>query len=181
MFTALFGSMTKIQNLFGQELAKRSQFITGSYIGNGVYTSPTQINIGFKPKAIFYGFGMVVSSKDGAFEAKYRWINGIQQSDGYEFQTEALAYGNGNLDNFTGLMIAVDDVPVTISEYSDRTAGIYGAIVLTASYSSGIISIKQDCYTRGGSYPSNTNLIDARDAEYQFNANGTTYYYIAIG
>lgn len=164
--------------IIAQARAGLSQIATGSYVGNGVYTSPTQINVGFKPKLIFIGYGYnVYSSANPNFpvEARYKFVNGVAQPY-TSFQALTIGVGDVGHNMFTGIMIPVGDIPIMID--SGRYQDVSHHNILTVSESNGLVSIKQDSYVCSDAYPT---TLDYRAAEYQFNKQGTTYYYTAIG
>lgn len=165
--------------IIAQARAGLSQIATGSYVGNGVYTSPTQINIGFKPKLIFIGDGLSVSSLNpwAGGEAPYKYVNGVN-TNWFSFNSNRMdgsTYERNVYSNFYGAMFAIDDIPFTM--YFDGTNTIRQFVVISASFDSGVVSLTQTSYVASNSSFSG----EFRNAKYQFNANGVTYYYTAIG
>lgn len=77
--------------------------------------------------------------------------------------------------NFYGAMFAIDDIPFTI--YYAGTNTVRQAVVISASFDSGVVSLTQTSYVASNSSFSG----ELRNAKYQFNSNNITYYYTAIG
>ena len=169
-------TFNEIQNL----LNARAQIATGSYVGNGVYTSPTQINIGFKPKLIFIGDGLSISSLNPFVggEAPYKYVNGVNTNwfSFNSYRMDGSTYDGNVYSNFSGAMFAIDDIPYNI--YYDGTNMVRYAVVISASFDSGVVSLTQTSYTASHS----DNVVNEfRNAKFQFNGNNITYYYTAIG
>ena len=159
--------------IIAQARAGLSQIATGSYVGNGVYTSPTQINIGFKPKLIFMGKGLLISSINpfnNYGEAPYKYVNGVR-TDWFSFNSNKM----GDNSTFNGAMFVIDGTPLTM--YYGGTNSVRQVIVISASFNAGVVSITQTSYVASNSSGA---VGEFRNAEYQFNANGVTYYYTAI-
>lgn len=166
--------------IIAQARAGLSQIATGSYVGNGVYTSPTQINIGFKPKLIFIGEGLLISSLNpynDYDEAPYKYVNGVS-TNWFSFNSNKMGDISPNTSiysTFNGAMFVIDDIPLTV--YYEGTRSVKKVIVISASFDAGVVSITQTSYVASNSSFSG----EFRNAKYQFNANGVTYYYTAIG
>ena len=165
--------------IIAQARAGLSQIATGSYVGNGVYTSPTRINIGFKPKLIFIGEGLSVSSlgPSTSVEASHKYVNGVN-TNWFSFNSNKMGatYPDTSIySTFNGAMFVIDDIPLTV--YYEGTRNFSRYIVLSASFDAGVVSLTQTSYVASNSSFSG----EFRNAKYQFNANGVTYYYTAIG
>ena len=159
------GSATEI---ITQARAGLSQIATGSYVGNGVYTSPTRLNIGFRPKSIFFGTRKSVSKKHSN-----GYVNGVKTNyssfDGTMLGDDAHA--------FFGIMSLSVDVPF-IYNAIDAVGENYDNVLIMEELN-GVVTITQKCYYSTDVY--SPEQVDFRNADYQFNKNGVTYDYIAIG
>lgn len=163
-----------------QYVDKFCRIATGSYVGNGVYTSPTRINIGFKPKLIFIGEGLSVSSLNPSTnvgEAQYKYVNGVS-TNWFSFNSNIMGatYPDTSIySTINGAMFVIDGTPLTV--YYSGTRTVKQFIVISASFDAGVVSLTQTSYAASNS----SSVGEFRNAKYQFNANGVTYYYTAIG
>ena len=165
------GSATEI---IAQSRAGLSQIATGSYVGNGVYTSPTQIQVGFRPKTIFFGTRRSISQK-----YSYGYVNGVR-TDYNPFIGMALVNLSGSPGLFYGIMSLSVDVPFIVDDADDAVEREQHTIVLTMEELNGVVTITQKCYYSALDVGGSTRT-DFRTAEKQFNENGVTYDYVAIG
>ena len=165
------GSATEI---IAQSRAGLSQIATGSYVGNGVYTSPTQIQVGFRPKTIFFGTRRSISQ-----EYRYGYVNGVR-TDYNPFIGMELVNLPGSPGLFYGMMSLSVDVPFIVDDAVDAVEREQHTIVLTMEELNGVVTITQKCYYSALDVGGSTRT-DFRTAEKQFNENGVTYDYVAIG
>ena len=165
------GSATEI---IAQSRAGLSQIATGSYVGNGVYTSPTQIQVGFRPKIIFFGTRRSISQ-----EYRNGYVNGVRTNYN-PFIGMELVNLPGSPGLFYGMMALSVDVPFITDSVTDFTNNEQHTIVLTMEELNGVVTITQKCYYSARDVDGSTRT-DFRTAENQFNENGVTYDYVAIG
>lgn len=166
------GSATEI---IAQSRAGLSQIATGSYVGNGVYTSPTQIQVGFRPKIIFFGTRRSISQK-----YMYGYVNGVR-TDYNPFIGAELLHPSGSPSLFYGIMSLSVDVPFIVDDdYDSVTNHEQHTVVLTMEELNGVVTITQKCYYSALNVDGSTRT-DFRTAKNQFNENGVTYDYVAIG
>ena len=165
------GSATEI---IAQSRAGLSQIATGSYVGNGVYTSPTQIQVGFRPKIIFFGTRRSISQK-----YTNGYVNGVR-TDYNPFIGMELVNLSGSPSLFYGMMALSVDVPFIVDNANDITNHEQHTIVLTMEELNGVVTITQKCYYSALNVDGSTRT-DFRTAKNQFNENGVTYDYVAIG
>lgn len=145
-----------------------------------MYTRPTQINIGFKPKLIFIGEGLLISSlnpSNNYYEASYKYVNGVRKNWlSFNSNKMGATYPNTFIySTFNGAMFVIDDIPLTV--YYGGTNTARQVVVISASFNAGVVSITQTSYVAANS----SSPDEFRDAKYQFNDNNITYYYTAIG
>ena len=164
------GSATEI---IAQSRAGLSQIATGSYVGNGVYTSPTQIQVGFRPKTIFFGTRRSISQK-----YTYGYVNGVR-TDYNPFIGMELVNLSGSPGLFYGMMALSVDVPFITDSFT-ATQNEQHTIVLTMEELNGVVTITQKCYYSALNVDGSTRT-DFRTAKNQFNENGVTYDYVDIG
>ena len=151
-----------------------SQIATGSYVGNGVYTSPTQINVGFKSKLII----LYVSTSFGKND-QYGFINGVENDNWNMVPTVSSNSNNIEYEYYIGgLMLNIDNKPIVVNNLYYNGVQYVNTVWMTADDST--VSIHQNSYVSIGNL-GQTYKKDTRTASYQFNTNGTTYYYTAIG
>ena len=165
------GSATEI---IAQSRAGLSQIATGSYVGNGVYTSPTQIQVGFRPKIIFFGTRRSISQK-----YTNGYVNGVR-TDYNPFIGMELVNLLSSSGLFYGMMALSVDVPFIVNDANDPSEYEQHTIVLTMEELNGVVTITQKCYYSALNVDGSTRT-DFRTAENQFNENGVTYDYVAIG
>lgn len=166
------GSATEI---ITQSRAGLSQIATGSYVGNGVYTSPTQIQVGFRPKTIFFGTRRSISQ-----EYANGYVNGVRTNYN-PFIGAELFRPSGSLGLFYGIMSLSVDVPFIVDDAYDNVVKYkQHTIVLTMEELNGVVTITQKCYYSALDVDGST-ITDFRTAKNQFNENGVTYDYVAIG
>ena len=165
------GSATEI---IAQSRAGLSQIATGSYVGNGVYTSPTQIQVGFRPKTIFFGTRRSISQK-----YTNGYVNGVR-TDYNPFIGAELFRPVGSSGLFYGIMSLSVDVPFIVDDDYDSVEREQYTIVLTMEELNGVVTITQKCYYSALNVGGSTKT-DFRTAKNQFNENGVTYDYVAIG
>ena len=165
------GSATEI---IAQSRAGLSQIATGSYVGNGVYTSPTQIQVGFRTKTIFFGTRRSISP-----EYMYGYVNGVR-TDYNPFIGMELVNLSHSPSLFYGMMALSVDVPFLPDSVTDFTQNEQHTIVLTMEELNGVVTITQKCYYSALNVDGSTRT-DFRTAKNQFNENGVTYDYVAIG
>ena len=165
------GSATEI---IAQSRAGLSKIATGSYVGNGVYTSPTQIQVGFRPKIIFFGTRRSISQ-----EYNYGYVNGVR-TDYNPFIGAELVRPSGSSSLFYGIMSLSVDVPFIVNDADDPSKHEQYTIVLTMEELNGVVTITQKCYYSALNVDGSTRT-DFRTAKNQFNENGVTYDYVAIG
>lgn len=165
------GSATEI---IAQSRAGLSKIATGSYVGNGVYTSPTQIQVGFRPKIIFFGTRRSISQK-----YRYGYVNGVRTNYN-PFIGMELVNLSGFPSLFYGMMALSVDIPFIVDNANDITNHEQHTIVLTMEELNGVVTITQKCYYSALNVDGSTRT-DFRTAENQFNENGVTYDYVAIG
>ena len=165
------GSATEI---IAQSRAGLSKIATGSYVGNGVYTSPTQIQVGFRPKTIFFGTRRSISQK-----YTYGYVNGVR-TDYNPFIGAELFRPSGSSGLFYGIMSLSIDVPFIVDDDYDSVEYEQHTIVLTMEELNGVVTITQKCYYSALNVDGSTRT-DFRTAKNQFNENGVTYDYVAIG
>ena len=165
------GSATEI---IAQSRAGLSQIATGSYVGNGVYTSPTQIQVGFRPKTIFFGTRRSISQK-----YTNGYVNGVR-TDYNPFIGAELFRPSGSPGLFYGIMSLSVDVPFIVNDADNPSKNEQHTIVLTMEELNGVVTITQKCYYSALNVDGSTRT-DFRTAENQFNENGVTYDYVAIG
>ena len=165
------GSATEI---IAQSRAGLSQIATGSYVGNGVYTSPTQIQVGFRPKTIFFGTRRSISQ-----EYTYGYVNGVR-TDYNPFIGAELLRPSGSSGLFYGIMSLSIDVPFIVDDNNNPSNYEQHTIVLTMEELNGVVTITQKCYYSALNVSGSTRT-DFRTAKNQFNENGVTYDYVAIG
>ena len=165
------GSATEI---IAQSRAGLSKIATGSYVGNGVYTSPTQIQVGFRPKIIFFGTRRSISQ-----EYNYGYVNGVR-TDYNPFIGAELVHPSGSSSLFYGIMSLSVDVPFIVNDADDPSKYEQHTVVLTMEELNGVVTITQKCYYSALNVDGSTRT-DFRTAENQFNGNGVTYDYVAIG
>ena len=165
------GSATEI---IAQSRAGLSKIATGSYVGNGVYTSPTQIQVGFRPKTIFFGTRRSISQ-----EYRYGYVNGVR-TDYNPFIGMELVNPAASPSLFYGIMSLSVDVPFIVDDDYDSVEREQHTIVLTMEELNGVVTITQKCYYSALNVSGSTRT-DFRTAKNQFNENGVTYDYVAIG
>ena len=165
------GSATEI---IAQSRAGLSKIATGSYVGNGVYTSPTQIQVGFRPKIIFFGTRRSISQ-----EYTNGYVNGVR-TDYNPFIGMELVNPPGSSGLFYGIMSLSVDVPFIVDDANNPSKYEQHTIVLTMEELNGVVTITQKCYYSALNVDGSTRT-DFRTAENQFNENGVTYDYVAIG
>ena len=165
------GSATEI---IAQSRAGLSQIATGSYVGNGVYTSPTQIQVGFRPKIIFFGTRRSISQK-----YMYGYVNGVR-TDYNQFIGMELVNLPGSSGLFYGIMSLSVDVPFITDSDNNLSQNEQHTNVLIMEELNGVVTITQKCYYSALNVDGFTRT-DFRTAENQFNENGVTYDYVAIG
>ena len=165
------GSATEI---IAQSRAGLSQIATGSYVGNGVYTSPTQIQVGFRPKIIFFGTRRSISQ-----EYRNGYVNGVR-TDYNPFIGAELFRTSGSSGLFYGIMALSVDVPFIVDDDNDPSKYEQHTIVLIMEELNGVVTITQKCYYSALNVDGSTRT-DFRTAKNQFNENGVTYDYVAIG
>ena len=165
------GSATEI---IAQSRAGLSKIATGSYVGNGVYTSPTQIQVGFRPKTIFFGTRRSISQK-----YMYGYVNGVR-TDYNPFIGMELVNLPGSSGLFYGIMSLSIDVPFIVDDDYNSVEYKQHTIVLTMEELNGVVTITQKCYYSALNVDGST-ITDFRTAKNQFNENGVTYDYVAIG
>ena len=165
------GSATEI---IAQSRAGLSQIATGSYVGNGVYTSPTQIQVGFRPKIIFFGTRRSISQ-----EYTNGYVNGVR-TDYNPFIGAELLRPSRSPGLFYGIMSLSVDVPFIVNDDNNPSKYEQHTIVLTMEELNGVVTITQKCYYSALNVDGSTGT-DFRTAKNQFNENGVTYDYVAIG
>ena len=165
------GSATEI---IAQSRAGLSQIATGSYVGNGVYTSPTQIQVGFRPKIIFFGTRRSISQ-----EYTNGYVNGVR-TDYNPFIGAELLRPSRSPGLFYGIMSLSVDVPFIVNDDNNPSKYEQHTIVLTMEELNGVVTITQKCYYSALNVDGSTQT-DFRTAKNQFNENGVTYDYVAIG
>ena len=165
------GSATEI---IAQSRAGLSKIATGSYVGNGVYTSPTQIQVGFRPKIIFFGTRRSISQ-----EYRYGYVNGVR-TDYNPFIGMELLNLPGSSGLFYGMMALSVDVPFIVDDDNDVVKHEQHTIVLIMEELNGVVTITQKCCYSALNVDGSTRT-DFRTAKNQFNENGVTYDYVAIG
>ena len=165
------GSATEI---IAQSRAGLSKIATGSYVGNGVYTSPTQIQVGFRPKTIFFGTRRSISQK-----YTNGYVNGVRTNYNPFIGMELVNLPD-SLCLFYGIMSLSVDVPFITDSVTDFTKNEQYTNVLIMEELNGVVTITQKCYYSALNVDGSTRT-DFRTAENQFNENGVTYDYVAIG
>ena len=165
------GSATEI---IAQSRAGLSKIATGSYVGNGVYTSPTQIQVGFRPKIIFFGTRRSISQ-----EYTNGYVNGVR-TDYNPFIGMELVNPPGSSGLFYGIMSLSVDVPFIVDDANNPSKYEQHTSVLTMEELNGVVTITQKCYYSALNVDGSTRT-DFRTAKNQFNENGVTYDYVAIG
>ena len=165
------GSATEI---IAQSRAGLSKIATGSYVGNGVYTSPTQIQVGFRPKIIFFGTRHSISQ-----EYTNGYVTGVR-TDYNPFIGMELVNLPGSSGLFYGIMSLPVDVPFIVDDNNNPSTYEQHTVVLTMEELNGVVTITQKCYYSALNVDGSTRT-DFRTAKNQFNENGVTYDYVAIG
>lgn len=160
--------------IIAQARAGLSQIATGSYVGNGVYTSPTQINVGFKSKLI-----ILYMSTSFQKSGQYGFINGVQNDNWDIVPTVSLNSDNIKYDYYIGgLMLNIDNKPIIVYNSYYNSVQYVNTVWMTADDST--VSIHQNSYVSINNL-GQTYKKDIRTASHQFNEQGVTYYYTAIG
>lgn len=157
---------------------------TGSYVGNGVYTTPTTFYVGARPKlVIFYGLFTINPTYSGK-----KFVNGTAQNWS-SFNVTCIRSTNMSLNTtyssydritFTTINLIPDQ---TFLAFANKNSGNYGSfdeyVSITLSYNNGNVVITQTNY-ESFQNTSAFSQYDRRQASYQFNESGITYQWYAL-
>ena len=182
-------TFNEIQNLFDSEITKRSLIATGSYVGTGTCgaSHPTVINCGFKPKIILFFCDTTLISPEKVSES-YLSKNGGQYKAGTNLNIKSnnvvSANGNSIFNQISRSCFEIKDNgrPYNLASFEERHEGYIAVHYATISFTpleTGVSFYTDDYAYKFRSSP--VGLKDMRSADFQFNAQGITYYYVAIG
>ena len=168
--------------IIAQARAGLSQIATGSYVGNGNYgqNNPTVINCGFKPKVL-----MLYQAINTSGKYRYYSLNGgAYSTDKVDLTHEGFRMtSNGDFSNDEALVPAIFDFHLgTFLRY--YTEGIRSPKVDSYMFTKFNLSdsgVSFYCDYVENAEKNSVSPRDRRDAKYQYNTSGATYYYIAFG
>ena len=161
--------------IIAQARAGLSQIATGSYVGTGVYTNPTEIVMPFKPKLMMLN-GVYSTRQD---YAGWLWVNGVHQDwnnfdAAYISGVSTVASNISGMQEYSGISVLLIDKPIVISVRNNNP--VFNQIVIELKYESGVCKILQTQYSSSnGNKPT-----ELRTAKAQYNSNGAKYYWAAF-